>query len=455
MKTKNIIPSILGGLALTGVMLSVPTKAISKTAEVSYDNPLNLSLILSTNKVDFNMEGELGLVTNTMTVRGETNNIYGFTISLNTDKEYNSLKNDFVGSAAEIPSVTEDTPAENFPTLGWGYSLNKTTFKEVPVAPLNLFATPTFGAQTYDFTTGVRVAEMTESGAYSNDLVFTIVANTTPASLEIIGYMQDMTPDICAATEPGTQKQLIDKRDGKRYWVYKTTDTLDCWMLQNLDFELYEGLALDPETTNVHEPKTITFEMLRDQYYSPGWQEDRDDPRYIDGGDEYFVRRPSEVQEWIETPSGTYEHNENYEDLVRETLPTTNLAADSVKWQNHVGSRYDIQAATVSSTDRILNELGAMYGIGQFMSIAYGGSICPTGWHIPAYDRYSEYSWESNDPVLTNSKLKLYLLDEHNVNGLVYYEANSGAYLEGNNADVYIYYSRLTTYPKYLRCIAY
>lgn len=40
-------------------------------------------------------------------------------------------------------------------------------------------------------------------------------------TLSDITYMQDMTPEICAASQENETKRLIDSRDGKYYWVAK------------------------------------------------------------------------------------------------------------------------------------------------------------------------------------------------------------------------------------------
>ncbi len=53
-----------------------------------------------------------------------------------------------------------------------------------------------------------------------------------------ITYMQDMTEEVCQNSYENDTKQLIDKRDGKTYWVAKLKDG-NCWMTQNLDLDLY------------------------------------------------------------------------------------------------------------------------------------------------------------------------------------------------------------------------
>lgn len=62
--------------------------------------------------------------------------------------------------------------------------------------------------------------------------------------------MQDMTPGGCAISNEGDTKRLIDKRDGKYYWVAKLADG-NCWMTQNLDLDLSTGTTLTPDNTNI------------------------------------------------------------------------------------------------------------------------------------------------------------------------------------------------------------
>ncbi len=86
----------------------------------------------------------------------------------------------------------------------------------------------------------------------------------TPSDLT---YMQDMTHDICANTKdsngntnitPGNEvtKQLIDVRDGKKYWVSKLADQ-NCWMTQNLAYDItqerIDNNEINPSNTDVSE----------------------------------------------------------------------------------------------------------------------------------------------------------------------------------------------------------
>lgn len=124
---------------------------------------------------------------------------------------------------------------------------------------------------------GVGVNGETPADTYKNDVTVSVVATPLGITIFDITYMQDMTPDVCKNTKtPNTmvisssadinvgpdgtsytnfidtdgskqsldnatdfvpQKELIDKRDGKRYTIRKLADG-NCWMVSNLEFDL-------------------------------------------------------------------------------------------------------------------------------------------------------------------------------------------------------------------------
>ena len=66
-----------------------------------------------------------------------------------------------------------------------------------------------------------------------------------------------MTPGGCAISNEGDTKQLIDKRDGKTYWVAKLADG-NCWMTQNLELDLSISTPLTSELSDVTSSWTPT-----------------------------------------------------------------------------------------------------------------------------------------------------------------------------------------------------
>lgn len=63
-------------------------------------------------------------------------------------------------------------------------------------------------------------------------------------------YMQELTATECRNVSQYTQKQMIDKRDGQKYWVIKYGDG-NCWMAQDLKLKLSTGTTLTAELSDV------------------------------------------------------------------------------------------------------------------------------------------------------------------------------------------------------------
>lgn len=78
----------------------------------------------------------------------------------------------------------------------------------------------------------VQAGNNTDVGAMTLDYTWKEYMGT-PFSID---YMQDMTPQVCAATSARETKQLTDKRDGNKYWVTKMHDG-NCWMAQDMDYD--------------------------------------------------------------------------------------------------------------------------------------------------------------------------------------------------------------------------
>lgn len=183
-----------------------------------------------------------------------TNNTEGFRVLVNST-DTTSLIN--AHHSETIPTVTSPTTLTNLPTNTWGLYLgatsptNSSTFSPISLTPTELVHNELANASgTYKLAIGAKVDTSLPAGMYSNELVVSVVAD--PAKLfSGITYMQDMTPDICATADEHETTQLIDKRDGKSYWVAKLKDG-NCWMTQNLALDITEE-GLRAEDTNIKE----------------------------------------------------------------------------------------------------------------------------------------------------------------------------------------------------------
>ena len=337
MKKSKFLPTILGVAALaSSVALPYNTFADSKTAEVKITVAESLSLTLSDNAINFDLS-DAAFYSDSLTVTGATNSAGGYTISFSTNNDYNDLRHSNILVEDKIESVTEDKTEANFPATAWGVSTDAETFKQVPIAATNIFSTENKGENDHTLTIGAKAAAGMAAGDYSNELMFTIVANPDPEPEYLL--MQDIA-DWKDTLELEQQIQVKDARDGKIYWVAKLADG-NIWMTQNLDYNLsvQANQTLTPATSNVTENRTVT---------PVTWGTDLNSVYYMDGGDNYFA-------------NGT-----------TQTAGLASLPEDSIDRHYAQGDYYSWKAATAGqgttsmTTEQDVNE-----------------SICPAGWRLP------------------------------------------------------------------------
>ena len=182
---------------------------------------------------------------------------------LNPSDTTNRISSSFTGS------VTSSTMAKN----AWGYSLNSTDFSAVPAKTSakkikDITTLPTAPELKTTVHFGAKVDTTLDSGRYKADILFTAVAHPNPAKpLHGISTMQQMTPEVCAATTTplatttqldtdgshhgdlnyAPTKTLVDTRDNNTYTVSKLADG-KCWMTQNLRIA---GKAITPLDSDV------------------------------------------------------------------------------------------------------------------------------------------------------------------------------------------------------------
>ncbi len=184
--------------------------------------------------------------------------------------------------------------------------------------------------------------------------------------LDELTYMQEMTPGGCAVTDEGKTKQLIDKRDGKTYWVAKMRDG-NCWMTQNLDYDIPavlndDGVTSDVAVTNyavevkkINNPtEWVTNSLSEYDKYS----------EYYELGDYYYLG-----------PNGTHAQGTACNLIQAEdTLTKCKQFATEGDEHYHVGNIYSWSAATAGTGD-VMG--GSMFGKDA------PGSVCPAGWRLP------------------------------------------------------------------------
>ena len=259
---------------LLGVMLFPTTPDAAHAEETGTKATLTINPVLSlgldsavTMSVQPTSTGEFTSGSAELTV--STNNETGYSLYLSTANGKATLDSINPATTTAVQPVSGNVAADGFGANTWGYNLGKeaatddTTYQAVPTtasAPQATTAGPTLGdgilaADTYNLNFGALINSDLPSGTYTNTVTVSVVTN--PAflpSLNDITNMQDMTPEICAASTENETNRLTDTRDGKLYWAAKLKDG-NCWMTQNLDFDLDSSKPLTSADSDISESR--------------------------------------------------------------------------------------------------------------------------------------------------------------------------------------------------------
>ena len=216
---------------------------------------------------------------------------------------------------------------------------------------------------------------------------------TPPKPLMEQTYMQDMTPGGCAISNEGDTKRLIDKRDGKYYWVAKLADG-NCWMTQNLDLDL-DGRTLTPDDSDVSSDWNFDtgaadtgggWYTAANQGSGSGSTDDDDNIQSWDLG-EYVWKTPNNSGFCYPNTNFSHYSCSSYWQSTSGMTAMTELRTDGVAvsgdtYDAHylVGNYYSWPAATAGSGN----------------DTAYSGiaadSICPAGWRLPTHTGTGSFS---------------------------------------------------------------
>ena len=214
-----------------------------------------------------------------------TNATKGYELYFSSKDEATDMLNTNTAISDKITSsftgtVTNTTMGKN----NWGYSLNNTDFTAIPKKSghkklRNLTTKPTTDELKTTVHFGTKISTNLVAGNYEKSVLFTAVAHANPAkTLHSISKMQQMTPEICAATTTPNKtataldidgshygdpnyaptKTLVDTRDNNTYTVSKLADGR-CWMTQNLRIA---GKTLTPADSDVTTDYTIPASSL-------------------------------------------------------------------------------------------------------------------------------------------------------------------------------------------------
>ena len=214
-----------------------------------------------------------------------TNATKGYELYFSSKDEATDMLNTNTAISDKITSsftgtVTNTTMGKN----NWGYSMNNTDFTAIPKKSghkklRNLTTKPTTDELKTTVHFGTKISTNLVAGNYEKSVLFTAVAHANPAkTLHSISKMQQMTPEICAATTTPNKtattldtdgshygdpnyaptKTLTDTRDNNTYTVSKLADG-KCWMTQNLRIA---GKTITPADSDVITNYTIPASSL-------------------------------------------------------------------------------------------------------------------------------------------------------------------------------------------------
>jgi hypothetical protein len=381
MKKRSVF---LGISALLGGFLLVPSASahIPRPRYLTYQTPVdikftfNSTLSISLSSADLliaNLAPGASASSNTITVSVDTNNITGYTLSAKVgdgttytnDKLINSSSNTY------FDNLTSSSTLSNFGNNKWGYALgtisssttysglvyNTNTTINATTNASGTAATGYTGTSNTSFTIAAKASDTQASGDYKNVVIFTVVSNPAPATINNLEYMQDFatlsTSDrtsVLNSMTTNTQYQLADSRDEKVYYIAKLADG-NIWMTQNLDHDI--DSSYDYNSTNTDVPSNWSDTLTNT--YATGtttWNNSTTAPKSYDPGDLCW--------------NGTIRNDHN------GTIANSTVACGDDK-HYHIGNYYNWTAA-VAMADSSSYEND---------NTDVGQSICPAGWMLP------------------------------------------------------------------------
>lgn len=201
-----------------------------------------------------------------------------------------------------------------------------------------------------------KFAPNASAGHYRANVLLSLVAQPKAIAVEFSGfsnitYMQDMNWAVCGAAKIGETKQLIDRRDSKKYWVTKQSDG-NCWMTQNLDLDLSSSTAL----TSVYTDITADWVPANSTQTgsSPNFTTEKNDVQSYDLGVKYCASDG--------------------------VLARCNLTSSNNGGHDAVGNYYSYNAATAGQATELYEKAAAAGAAGKTEATQ---SICPKNWRLP------------------------------------------------------------------------
>ena len=192
-----------------------------------------------------------------------TNNIYGYTLSIEDVDNNTSLTHSDSEVTSEVTSAFEGAKAsDEMDDNTWGFSIDDAGYYKIPAvgSPVALKRTVSANADAYQTTSvdfGVKVGANLTSGTYTDTVKFTAYVNGLDRKPSEVNPLNPdgsaYSYDPCVGAPYVLNGILTDPRDGTEYTVKGLKDG-QCWMTQNLKLM---GVTID--STNSDLPAGMTF----------------------------------------------------------------------------------------------------------------------------------------------------------------------------------------------------
>lgn len=351
--------AVLSATALLGSLIMPATKAATSDSEVSIEVPDKISIVV-------NREDDTTEATTEATAYITSTSAFGYKVLLSmaddTDTANLYLDGDTTSEYYIAPVAGEELEANT-----WGYALaDDEAYSAIPLVDTpNIILEGTDSIEDGELTIhyGVNIDESLPTGSYLGEIEYAIVAESAPATIDTLIYMQDFATlstknktNVLNSMTEGRQYILKDSRNNKDYFISKLADG-NVWMTQNLDLDLSTTTELTPSDTDITgnwtpSNGTINFTGTTVE----GWVNSNTAPYSANPGDIYYYT------------SGTTENDIQY-----NSLAECEAAGHTDCQHYHAGNYYNWSAAVASNDASDLTE--------QYSNAP--NSICPAGWRLP------------------------------------------------------------------------
>ena len=430
---------VLGAMLFPSLPTAVQAEESGSTANLNVESAVAITLP-DTVAIDVTPTPDGTFSSSNVNLSVSTNNNSGYALYFATTGDDNHMHSQNQATTETIAPVSGSVTQATFANNTWGYNLRaasegdanaSTQYQAVPTSgDTALKTTSAPSNDSYNLTFGAKVNTSIPSGTYTNTVAVSVVANPPlVADMTSLSTMQEMTPEVCEATEVGTVARLTDARDQKQYWVTKLADG-NCWMTQNLDLDLSTSKALTPDDSDVSSNWTPTRSTTTSIFSNTTNTEQYSwDPGY------WVKSDPDGYSNYCGSSSGITSFNDadctsagwtNVSSMTPMDDGTTNTVISGNTYNAHylVGNFYQWNAATAGTGGTITSQEAT-------------DSICPKGWRLPTSKSSGEYQalmaayniTSNTDSTTRITQSPLYFHPSGAVNsGSLRYAGSSGSY---------------------------